>query len=96
MHSSLLLLSLSSLAVVSAVLLPPKAYQQALINKKPLVTSEGIQSHVSPKRLLKSAEDLFELAELSIEEYAHPTRVIGSLGMPIMLSQRVQITDLST
>ena len=96
MRSSLLSLSLSSLAAVSAILPPPSANQQALTNSKPLVTSEGIQDHVSSKRLLRSAEQLLELAELSVEEYAHPTRVIGSLGKAKILLYQLPFADIGT
>ncbi len=49
--------------------------------KKELVSSEALQKAISADRLLKRAEDLFEIAKLGIDEYNHETRVIGSKGM---------------
>ena len=51
-----------------------------LVIKKPLITSEALQADIDVKQLLSRAKHLFELAKLSIDEYAHPTRVIGSKG----------------
>ncbi|KAF2499683.1 putative aminopeptidase [Lophium mytilinum] len=54
--------------------------QNAVTTKKPLVSSEAIQADISSKALLKRAKELFKIAELGIDEYNHPTRVIGSKG----------------
>lgn len=51
---------------------------------KPLVDSSEIQALVEQKNLLERAEDLYHVAELSIPEYGHPTRVIGSQGMNVL------------
>lgn len=48
--------------------------------KKPVVSSKALQDAIDVKVLLKRAEKLYELAELSEEDYGHPTRVIGSKG----------------
>ncbi|KAF2810460.1 Zn-dependent exopeptidase [Mytilinidion resinicola] len=71
-----------SCATVSALQIPflgPLIPQNA-ITKKPLVSSEAIQADISSKALLKRAKELFKIAELGIDEYNHPTRVIGSKG----------------
>lgn len=47
---------------------------------RPLVDSEKLQSLIFPKALQKRAEDFFQLAKESEDEYNHPTRVIGSQG----------------
>lgn len=46
------------------------------------VTSNALQQLISPDKLFRRAEQLFEIAKLSIDEYGHPTRVIGSKGAP--------------
>jgi aminopeptidase Y len=48
--------------------------------EKPLVTSEGLQGDISKDALLARAKRLYEIAELSVDDYNHPTRVIGSKG----------------
>ncbi|KAL4892210.1 hypothetical protein BDV59DRAFT_54611 [Aspergillus ambiguus] len=53
---------------------------QAPAAVKELVSSEALQSHVDADNLLKRARDLYKIAELGIDEYNHPTRVIGSQG----------------
>lgn len=45
-----------------------------------LVDSDALQAKIHGKNLLARAEDLYRLAELSIHDYNHPTRVIGSAG----------------
>lgn len=47
---------------------------------KPLVDSESLQAAISADKLLARAKELFEIAELSHDEYNRPTRVIGSPG----------------
>lgn len=58
--------------------------QQPLVDhastKKPLISSEALQADISTDKLFSRAMHLFELAKLSIDDYAHPTRVIGSKG----------------
>src|ERR1700729_1839698 len=46
----------------------------------PLVDSEALQSEVAGKNLLKRAKELYAIAQLSENEFNHPTRVIGSAG----------------
>ena len=48
--------------------------------KKKMVSSEDLQKDIDVKALFKRAEKLSDIADLSIEEYGHPTRVIGSMG----------------
>lgn len=45
-----------------------------------IVETEALQDKIDGKNLLARAEDLYKLAELSIHDYNHPTRVIGSAG----------------
>ena len=47
---------------------------------KPLVDSEALEASISADALLSRAKLLFEIAQLSQDEYGHPTRVIGSAG----------------
>lgn len=47
---------------------------------KPLVDSEELQAKISQDKLLARAKELYKIAELSLDEYNHPTRVIGSDG----------------
>lgn len=49
-------------------------------SSKSLVNSEALQAAISGDRLLAKAKDLFEIAELSHDDYNRPTRVIGSKG----------------
>lgn len=49
-------------------------------SKKPLVDSNALQAAISGDKLLDRAKDLYQIAELSWDEYNHPTRVIGSQG----------------
>lgn len=74
------LVAISSIAAASAVQHPLQDGSQALINTKPLVSSEALEGHISSKNLLNRAKKLYEIAELGAAEYNHPTRVIGSAG----------------
>ncbi|RYP00488.1 hypothetical protein DL764_006509 [Monosporascus ibericus] len=47
---------------------------------RPLVDSEELQAKITKDNLLARAEELYEIAKLSEDEYNHPTRVIGSHG----------------
>jgi aminopeptidase Y len=81
MIRDIFLFSLLSLASASAIQYPlgvPPSTDSLI--KKPLISSEAIQDDITSDALLKRAEHLFKLAELSLEEYNHPTRVIGSKG----------------
>ena len=51
-------------------------------SKKPKVNSKDLMKSMKLKNLLARAEDFYEIAKLSQDEYNHPTRVIGSKGMP--------------
>ncbi|KAF2396299.1 Zn-dependent exopeptidase [Trichodelitschia bisporula] len=48
--------------------------------KLPLVDSEKLQALIKGDALLARAEKLYAIAQLSEDEYNHPTRVIGSEG----------------
>ena len=54
---------------------------QSHYGSKDLVNSTELQALIKPENLLSRAKDLYHVAELAIEEYGHPTRVIGSKGM---------------
>lgn len=77
-------LNLPHLSIASAVQQPLlDASQQASLTPssgKPLVDTETLQAAISADRLLARAKDLFEIAELSHDDYNRPTRVIGSKG----------------
>lgn len=55
--------------------------QEPLITKQPLVSSEALQNDITAGNLLGQAEWLYILGELSLLEYGHRTRVIGSKGV---------------
>lgn len=46
-----------------------------------IIDSTSLQNDINVDNLLKRAKKLFEIAELSEDEYNHPTRVIGSKGI---------------
>ena len=57
-----------------------------ILKPKDLVDSSALEAHITEENLLKRANKLYEIAELGINEYNHPTRVIGSKGMELNLS----------
>lgn len=60
------------------------AQQAALtLGDRPLVASKALQDSISIDRLLKGAQDLYDIANLSSHEYNRPTRVIGSEGRAV-------------
>jgi aminopeptidase Y len=61
-------------------IIPPTDSSIAPLSKKPLVDSESLQATIDSDSLLSRAKKLFEIAELSQDDYNHPTRVIGSRG----------------
>lgn len=67
---------------------------------KPLVETEKLQSKISVDDLNSTAIDLFHIANSSVEEYGHPTRVIGSEGhwntLDYILKQFEQMKDYYT
>jgi len=65
------------------------AAQEPLINQLPLATtpkvlvsSASLEADITKANLFKRAKDLYKIAELSHDEFNHPTRVIGSEGKP--------------
>ncbi|KAG9843564.1 Zn-dependent exopeptidase, partial [Aureobasidium melanogenum] len=50
------------------------------ISNGTLIDTNKLQADIDIKKLVARAEDLYKIAELSIPEYNHPTRVIGSKG----------------
>lgn len=85
--ASLATTSLHAVSASSAQLQQPlfdDAHQATLIQaEKHLVESEALQDSISIDRLLKGAQDLYDIATLSSHEYNRPTRVIGSEGKTI-------------
>lgn len=49
--------------------------------ERPLISSSALQGDIDAKHLLVRAKQLSKIADLGIDEYNHPTRVIGSKGM---------------
>ncbi len=82
MNRLLPFIGLSAVAGATAIQQPLHdiSSSQALINTKPLISSEELQSYITADNLLERAKRLFEIAELGVDEYNHPTRVIGSAG----------------
>lgn len=62
--------------------LPETLEQQTLAGdvQKELVSSSGLQDQIHVSNLLDRAKTLYSIAERGIDEYNHPTRVIGSKG----------------
>lgn len=50
------------------------------LTSKPTIDSEALQNKISVERLQKRAEDLYEIAKTSEEEFNRPTRAIGTQG----------------
>ena len=77
--------SLAGASIIQQPLINPSGSQEALINShdsKPLVSSEALEAQITEENLRKRAEQLYEIAQEGVEEYNHPTRVIGSEGKP--------------
>jgi aminopeptidase Y len=77
---ALLATGVLSLDLRQRPLLGSSIHDSVAYGEKPLVTSEGLQGDISKDALLARAKHLYEIAELSFDEYNHPTRVIGSKG----------------
>jgi len=82
MKSLLSLIPFTTLVASSAIQQPlhEAPISQTPLSTKPLVNSTNLQDHISSDNLLKRAKKLFEIAQLGVAEYNHPTRVIGSAG----------------
>jgi aminopeptidase Y len=95
MNRLLSFVALSAVTAASVVQHPLKdgSSLQTVISKKPLVSSEALEGHITAKGLLKRAEKLYEIAELGAADYNHPTRVIGSTGKQHL--QRVPVHYLA-
>lgn len=63
----------------------PSLDEALISSSQPLVDSDSLQSHIKSSNLLKRAKELFEIAQLGVKEYNHPTRVIGSEGTSELL-----------
>ncbi|KAL2827174.1 hypothetical protein BDW59DRAFT_58313 [Aspergillus cavernicola] len=76
-------LSLGLISGISAFRIPlSQALEQLPLAdaRKELVSSSGLQDQIHASNLLDRAKVLYGLAEQAIDEYNHPTRVIGSKG----------------
>lgn len=83
MYRLFALAGISTIVLGSAIQKPlHESNQQAplIAQSKELVSSTALESHITKDNLLKRAKTLFKIAEHGIEEYNHPTRVIGSKG----------------
>ncbi|KKY28414.1 putative aminopeptidase y precursor [Phaeomoniella chlamydospora] len=83
MGCSRLLAAFSVVGAATAIQLPllsTPAQAPIEVGEKPLINSPALQEKISANNLLKRAEKLYEIAESSIDQYNHPTRVIGSKG----------------
>lgn len=63
-----------------APLLPSDSSATISSTGKPLVDSEKLQAAISGDKLYERSKELYKIAEQSLHEYNHPTRVIGSAG----------------
>lgn len=61
--------------------IPQSPQVQIPAAEKHLVSSEALQEQIDPASLLRRAKTLYRIAEQGIDEFNHPTRVIGSRGM---------------
>lgn len=79
-----LTVALALLGEASAIQLPlslPKIpHIPNAVTERKLVDSASLQERIDPDNLLARAKALFEVAGASVDEYNHPTRVIGSEG----------------
>lgn len=83
MYRLFALAGISTLVLGSAIQKPlhESDHQAPLIShSKELVSSTALEAQITKENLLKRAKTLFKIAEHGIEEYNHPTRVIGSKG----------------
>lgn len=90
MHPIIPLLATASLASASATQQPLiKSETQSLISdydSKPLVSSAALEARIKADNLFGRAKDLYRIAEKGVDEYNHPTRVIGSKGRSLSQS----------
>lgn len=75
-----LLAAVASIATVAAAVPPQQPLTGNHGGDKDLVSSAALGGVITKENLMKRAHELYEIAELSFDEYNHPTRVIGSKG----------------
>ncbi|KAL4778011.1 hypothetical protein BJX76DRAFT_178844 [Aspergillus varians] len=76
-------ISLGLIGGIAALNIPfPQALEQLPLRdtQKNIVSTEALQADIHVSNLLDRAKILYSLAERGIDEYNHPTRVIGSKG----------------
>lgn len=86
---STVLLVLGEASGFQIPLFSSKAQQAPVsVTGRDLISSTALQDRIDPDRLLNRAKELYHIAEAAVDEYGHPTRVIGSPGMFYSLSAR--------
>jgi hypothetical protein len=75
---------MASIRVAAAALLASSTFASVLKFPRQtageVVDTEALQATITQEALKKRAEELFEIAKASEEEFGHPTRAIGTAG----------------
>jgi aminopeptidase Y len=58
----------------------PVPSSPAVVGNETAIDTKKLQADIDIKKLVARAEELAKIADLSLPEYNHPTRVIGSKG----------------
>jgi aminopeptidase Y len=58
----------------------PVPSSPSVVGNGTAIDTKKLQSDIDIKKLIARAEELAKIADLSLPEYNHPTRVIGSKG----------------
>lgn len=89
---STVLLVLGEAAGFQIPLFSSKAQQVPVsVTGRDLISSTALQGRIDPDNLLNRAKELYHIAEAAVDEYGHPTRVIGSPGMFYSLLARDRV-----
>lgn len=62
------------------------------IAKNGLISSSALQHDIHAEKLLYRAKELSKIADMGIDEYNHPTRVIGSKGKACRFCEAIDTT----
>lgn len=73
--------SAAQLPLIQTSQIPQSPQIPVAAGEKHLVSSDALQEQIDPASLLQRAKTLYHIAEQGIDEFNHPTRVIGSRGM---------------
>lgn len=93
------LLACVGAAIAGQVPLGASTDSQSIIGttaKSGLISSSALQSDIKIENLMHRAKQLSKIADLGIDEYNHPTRVIGSKGTRIPLGYHLTRTNSPT